>query len=170
MQPLWAKHKTSNHQHHLDRSVQIEFLSNREWYERDKWSWNGVKSRIKHISRSRCVFFSSTPFALFIYFSSLFISYLYMCLSLRLYICVSWHMQSFPIRHNKSATKWIYHFLSLFHSIFCLTSSFFPLDYLAAFILFPALFSFSFALFFIFFFRFDLFASHGTNFTMSTEY
>lgn len=64
-----------------------------------------------------------------------------------LYICVSWHMQSFPIRHNKSATKWIYHFLSLFHSIFCLTSSFFPLHYLAGFILFPAPFSFSFALF-----------------------
>lgn len=71
---------------------------------------------------------------------------IYMCL----YICVSWHMQSFPIRHNKSATKWIYHFLSLFHSIFRLTSFFFSLHYLACFILNPALLSFLFALFFIF--------------------
>lgn len=170
MQPLWAKHKTSNHQHHLDRSVQIEFLSNREWYERDKWSWNGVKSRIKHISRSRCFFFSSTPFALFIYFSSLFISYLYVYLSLCLWVCISvyhdicnlFQFGTINLQRNEFIT------FSL-----CFTPFSVSLHPFSRSIIWPALLSFplhSHSRLLYFCFRFDLFASHGTNFTMSTEY
>lgn len=167
MQPLWAKHKTSNHQHHLDRSVQIEFLSNREWYERDKWSWNGVKSRIKHISRSRWFFFlRPRSLSSFISVPCSFRIYIcvWVCISVYHDICNLFQFDTINLQRNEFIT------FSL-----CFTPFSVSLHPFSHSIIWPLLFSFplyshSRLLYFFIFFRFDLFASHGTNFTMSTEY